>query len=197
MKLASKLRFVGSQGTGSSFFISVPLNMLHSQNHFDCLLKEMPKPHQFLPRLGKRQKLHAGQEAQMVPILGHLETMQTRPCRVPSWTPCSSAEGCGSLRWWSTCQVSHLHGRAGEGNMSSEVPRPGGLSPPPTAVWVYWWEREMCQDVRHLSACLCISLPGPLFMLWFPFQPQGSSVPYLASFPLLLPITRHQEPEAD
>lgn len=108
MKLASKLRFIGSQGPGSTFFISVPLNMLHSQNHFDCLLKEMPKPHQFLSRLGKWQKLHARQEAQVVPILGDLETMQTRPCRVPSWTPSSSAEGCGSPRWWSTCQVSHL-----------------------------------------------------------------------------------------
>lgn len=108
MKLASKLRFTGSQGPGSTFFISVPLNMRHSQNHFDCLLKEMPKPHQFLSRLGKWQKLHARQEAQVVPILGDLETMQTRPCRVPSWTPSSSAEGCGSPRWWSTCQVSHL-----------------------------------------------------------------------------------------
>lgn len=68
MKLASKLRFIGSQGPGSTFFISVPLNMLHSQNHFDCLLKEMPKPQ-------KWQKLHAGQEAQVLPILGDLETM--------------------------------------------------------------------------------------------------------------------------
>ena len=144
MKLASKLRFVGSQGPGSSFFISVPLNMLHSQNHFHCLLKEMPKPHQFLPRLGKWSKLHAGQEVQVVPILEDLETMQTRPCRVPSWTPCSSAEACGSPRWWSTCQVSHLHGGAGEGNMSSEVPRPRGLSLPPTAVCECTGESVRC-----------------------------------------------------
>ena len=160
VNLASKLRFIGSQGPGSSFFISVPPIMFHPRNHFDCLLKEMPKPHQFLPRLGKWQKLHTGQEAQVVPILGDLETMQTRPCRVPSWTPSSSAEGCGSPQWWRTCQVSHLHGGAGEGSVSSGVPRPGGLSPPPTAVCVSVLVRMWDVSGHASSECVSLHLPA-------------------------------------
>ena len=83
--------------------------------------------------------------------------------------------------------------------MGSGVPRPGGLDPPPPAECECAGEsvRRTCQDMCRLSACFCIFLPGPLLMLWITFQPQGSSVPYLASFPSFLPITQCQEPEAD
>lgn len=50
--------------------------MPRSQNHFNNLLKETPKPHQSPLGPGKRQKLHVEQEAQVgaSPMLGDLGT---------------------------------------------------------------------------------------------------------------------------
>lgn len=100
----------------------------------------------------------------------------------------SSAEGCGSPRWWSTCQVSHLQAVLEKVTWVQE-PAAWGLAPPPPAECECAGESvRRVQDMCRLSACLCIFLPGPLLMLWFTFQPQGSICSLLGLLPCSSPL---------